>query len=422
MASHRQKMTKDGKPYYEIRVSRGRGQSYLSTRWYIPDGWSARAIQRELLKQEAEFERRCKRGEVLSSAERKEKAQREAQKAAAIQTLRQYGEGVYMPKKAITTKESTRAFYQALLEKHIYPALGDRLLPEITTADLNALLLKMQKANYSHSTCGAVYTTLEQIFTSAYNTDLIDRNPMHKADKPAASKSVLRDEKVKAYTIEEVHAILDGLETEPLKWRAFVRLLIDTGMRRGEACALKWRYIDAKNCKITIAGNLEYSSDYGGSEESAVYYTGTRKTKSGKETRGAVYYTTPKSGKSRTIEVDQSIIKLLQALRLEQGKNGIISEYVFTQDDSPLPMQPQSPTKYMARFAERFGVEDLHPHKLRHTFASIAIANGADIAAISRKLGHANVAITLRIYTHANEESEKRANQRFREAIARKQA
>ena len=68
------------------------------------------------------------------------------------------------------------------------------------------------------------------------------------------------------------------------------------------------------------------------------------------------------------------------------------------------------------------GVEDLHLHKLRHTFASIAIANGADIAAISRKLGHANVAITLRIYIHANDESEKRASETFREAIARKQA
>ena len=69
MASTRLKQTKDGKQYYEIRVRMSRGKPELSTRWYIPDGWCNKSIEKELAKQAAEFERKCKAGEVISRAD-----------------------------------------------------------------------------------------------------------------------------------------------------------------------------------------------------------------------------------------------------------------------------------------------------------------------------------------------------------------
>ena len=62
MPSPRLKMTKSGRRFYEIRVSRGRSKSYLSTRWYVPEGWSQKAIDKELTKVAAEFERQVKSG------------------------------------------------------------------------------------------------------------------------------------------------------------------------------------------------------------------------------------------------------------------------------------------------------------------------------------------------------------------------
>ena len=106
----------------------------------------------------------------------------------------------------------------------------------------------------------------------------------------------------------------------------------------------------------------------------------------------------------------------LKELRSQQAVQGI-SAFVFTQDDSYEPMHPQSPTRYMARFSRRYNVEHLHPHKLRHSFASVAITNGADIASVSEKLGHADKSTTLRLYTHADQESMKRASNIFREAL-----
>lgn len=80
-------------------------------------------------------------------------------------------------------------------------------------------------------------------------------------------------------------------------------------------------------------------------------------------------------------------------------------------------MHPQSPTRYLKKLSARCGLDDLHPHKLRHTFASVAITSGADVASVSEALGHSDKAVTLRMYTHANAESISRASQIFREAI-----
>jgi len=91
MASTRKRTTKDGQIFYEIRVSRGRGKSYLTTRWYPPEGWGQKAIERTLAKEASEFERRCREGEVVSRAEQKESDLQQKREAAKVQTLRQYG-------------------------------------------------------------------------------------------------------------------------------------------------------------------------------------------------------------------------------------------------------------------------------------------------------------------------------------------
>ena len=392
MASTRKRTTKDGQVFYEIRVSRGRGKSYLTTRWYPPEGWSQKAIDRALVKETVEFERRCHEGEVVSRAEKKECDLQQKREAAKIQTLQKYGEEVLMPTKAVTMSENGRCAYQGSLNHWIYPALGDLKMPDITPANISALLLSMQSQGKAHATCVKVYTILHSLFKMAYMSDVVTVNPMDKVERPRPRKGELKEKDVEAYTTEEVQRIFATLESEPLKWRVLLRLLIDTGIRRGECCGLQWQNIDFKANTITIAGNLCYTPQKG------------------------IYLDTPKSGKVRTIDVGPEIIALLRELRLEQASQAI-STYVFTQQNSPEPMHPQSPARYMQKFSKRCGVSGLHLHKLRHTFASIAITNGADVASVSEKLGHSDKAVTLRMYTHADQESMKRASQIFRDAL-----
>lgn len=91
--------------------------------------------------------------------------------------------------------------------------------------------------------------------------------------------------------------------------------------------------------------------------------------------------------------------------------------WVFTQDDSPEPMHPDTPTRYFQRFGKRYGIEHFHPHKLRHTSASLAITHGADVVSVAARLGHSDSSTTLRMYAHANEESIRRVGQTVRDAL-----
>lgn len=392
MASTRLMTTKAGRRFYEIRVNMGRDKPQLTTRWYVPDGWSQRAIDRELVKQAAEFERQCKAGEVHTRDEIRQKKAQEAAEAAKILTLRQFGERVFMPAKTVTVSENTRSSFQINLDNRIYPTLGDMKLPEISSAQITALLLSIQAEGKAHATVVKVYTILNGLFKMAYMSDMISRNPMDKVERPKPRKDEAKTDGVAAHTVEELRYILECLDKEPLKWRVFVHILIDTGLRRGECCALRWDNIDFKQNRITVAGNLCYTPAKG------------------------VYLDTPKSGKVRTVDIDPAITAMLRELRNQQADKGI-SHYVFTQEDSPEPMHPQSPTRYLKRFSTRYGTPDMHPHKLRHSFASVAITNGADIASVSEMLGHADKAVTLRMYTHADEESMRRASNIFRDAL-----
>lgn len=387
MPSIRRKTTKSGRDYYEITVSRGRSQSRLFSRWYVPEGWSQRAIDRELAKVAAEFERQCKAGEIVSRAEKRQQEALEAAEAAKIQTVLQYGERVFMPTKAVTMSENSRASFQSNLNNWIYPAIGDKKLPEVTPADLSALLLDIQAKGKAHATAVKVYTVLHTLFKMAYLEDMVDRNPMDKVSRPVPRKDEIRDPEAQSLTVDELRAVLEALEAEPLKWQALVRLLIDTGIRRGECCGLKWDDINLEAQVVTIRRNLCYTPSRG------------------------VYVDTPKTGHVRVVDIGPETTALLEALRDQST-----GDFVFTQDNGNT-IHPQSPTRYLKKLSTKCGVQDLHPHKLRHTFASIAITAGADVASVSEALGHADKSTTLRMYTHADVESRKRAAQIFRDAI-----
>ena len=411
MASARLKTTKSGQAYYEIRYRVNREAPELSTRWYVPAGWSEKVIQRELAKQKAEFERQCRSGEFLSLHAKKElaaqQAARQAAEAAKIVTVKQYGERVFMPGKLAGTigkralSENSRAYYQNALDKHIYPVLGSRKMQEVTRAELEALLLQELNRGRSDSTISAVYITLRQMFESAEDSEVICANLMLKIRKPRRNKAEAKESgQVEAFSVEEVQRILKCLENEPLKWRVFIRLAIDTGCRRGELCGLRWRSVNLDEQTITIENNLVYTSA----------------KKGGK----GVFEDTPKTDASiRSMDIDDESAALLRQLRAEQSKR-CISPYVFSQDGRAEPMYPTSPTRYFQKFGEKYGVENFHPHKLRHTFASIAITHNADVASVSEKLGHANKSITLQMYTHANAKSIKAAGDIVRDALKEK--
>lgn len=393
MASIKLNETKDGRRFFQISVSRGYGKSPYKTRWYWPDGWSKRTAEREAAKQAAAFELACKNGEVLNRAQEREKAAQEAAEAAKLKTVRQYADGVFMPMKEAIFSENARSSYRMFLDKHIFPALGDVLLTEVSPAMIAKLLVDFQRAGYAHATAVKLYNILNGVFEMAFLDDSIPANPMLKVKRPAPRKGEQpKEEADKAYTVEELHYIFSCAAQEPLQWQTYISLAADTGLRRGELCGLQWADIDFKAGAVTARRNLQYTPASG------------------------VYATSPKNGKVRVVDVGADVLALLKELREEQSRS-CISAWCFSQDGTAEPMHPQSPTRYFSKFGKRYGIEDFHPHKLRHTSASVALTHGADVVSVSERLGHSDTAVTLRMYAHANEESIRRAGQIVRDAL-----
>ncbi|MBQ7687630.1 MAG: site-specific integrase [Clostridia bacterium] len=393
MASTRKLTTKDGRVFYEITVSRGRNKARLTKRWYPPDGWGKRAIERELAAVAAEFERQSDTGEVVSRAEQKEREAEEAREAAKILTLRQYGERVFMPSKTVTMSESGRSAYQGYLNRRIYPVIGDLKITEISPAQITELLLGVQSEGKAHGTVMKIYTILHSLFRMAYRGDVVDRNPMDKVDPPKPRKDEIQKTGVEAFSVAEIRQVIDCLESEPLKWRAYIRLMMDTGVRRGECCAVKWSNVDFQTGAVLIDGNVGYTPEKG------------------------VYLDTPKNSRVRTVYVGEETAGLLRQLHETQKKSGCDSVWAFTRDGSADVMNPKCVTAYFKSFSARYGIRNFHPHKLRHTFASLAIANGADVASVAEAMGHSDKAVTLRVYTHSSRESVIRAGEIFRRSI-----
>ena len=398
MASTKLMETKDGRRFFQISVSRGYGKTPYRTRWYWPmtaDGQpvAKSTAERELRKVTAEFERACAAGEVLLRAEKKEKAAREAAEAARRKTVRQYANENYMPYKEIHIVENTRLQYRYLLDSVVFPELGDKLMTDITPAMITKLILDYQKKGYSRSMVLALHTVLNGVFQMAFLDDSIPFNPVAKVKRPTArADETPKEESELAYTVEELNHILTCVEKEPLKWQAYIWVSVDIGCRRGEVCGIQRTDIDFDEGTITIRRNLQYSPEKG------------------------IYEKWPKNKRARVVDIGPETMKLLREL-LDIQSSSCFSKWVFTKDGTDGPMHPDSPTRYFKKFGKKYGIAHFHPHKLRHTNASIAITNGADVVSVSQRLGHRDPSTTLKMYSHANEESIRKAGQTVRDAL-----
>lgn len=388
MASIKRDKDKHGNIVYRVSASNGRGRRVSRT--FRPEPtWSARTAKRELQKFAAELELQLAEGEIATKAENAEQKANEAAESARTKTLRQYGEQIFLPEKTLSLSEKSRDSYTQLLEDHVFNALGESMINEVSPAQLKALFMQL-RSEMAYSSVVKIYAVTNELFKYAMMDDTIKLNPMDKVSRPKQSKDDEVNESALFYTPDEVRYIISCLENEPLKWRVYVLLLVDTGCRRGEISGIRWKSIDFNSSTIMIDRNILYTPSKG------------------------IYVSTPKGRKRRIVDVSPEVLSLLKELQENQEPK---SEWVFTQRGKTDPMHPDSPNQFFDRFERKYNVKDFHPHKLRHTSASIAITNGADVVSVAARLGHSDSSTTLRMYAHANEDSIRRVGDVFRNAL-----
>ena len=249
----------------------------------------------------------------------------------------------------------------------------------------------------SGATMLAYHRFISTVLDQAEKELLVPYNAAEKATPPK-----LKRREVNYFQPEEISAILDALEGEPLKWKALVHLLIVTGCRRGEILGLKWEKIDLDAGKARIDTTLLYARDRG------------------------LYESNTKTGNVRTVGLPMETVQVLREwkrqcieLRLSNGDRWHDTGYVFIRDDGQ-PMHPDSVAHWLRTFADRHGLPHINAHAFRHTVASVLIANGTDVVTVSRQLGHLDVSTTETFYSHIIEENKQKATECIADALLRK--
>jgi integrase len=286
---------------------------------------------------------------------------------------------------ASNRKETTQELYKSLSMNHLEPEpFGSIPLDRLRPSDVDRLVLTLRDKKLSDATIQRIFGVLRVALAAAVRDGLIARNPAASVKQPSVARSEARY--LSPAEVSSVLAAAEGSRYHTVLW-----LIAATGLRRGEALALKWSDVDLKNGSLTVRSTLS-------------------------RVGGALTVTEPKTPKSRrTLHLSPSVVAMLKAhrqrQRLERVRAGAAwqtTDHVFATEAGG-PVEPRNLFRALATAAESAGIEDVGPHTLRHSAATAWLENGVNLKAVSELLGHADIRITADCYGHVSEETSRAA-------------
>jgi len=256
--------------------------------------------------------------------------------------------------------------------------LGRMRLQDVRPAHIRAVVDQVAERGYAPRTVAKVLMRLKALFREALHLELVARNPaeavrlrLPQGDKPA-----------RALEPEEVARLLETAEASRSQDMALLlRLMLETGLRRGEALALQWRDLDLKRGEVRVWRAWAKVNGRGAFSEP--------------KTRTAKRVVPLPLGLLRRLEERRQ--ELLERLTPEELED----LFLFGGDR---PLDPDAFNHYLRRLAAKAGLGRVRVHDLRHTWATLALSRGIPLEVVAERLGHASPTITLSIYRHLLEE------------------
>lgn len=275
-------------------------------------------------------------------------------------------------------KASTKSMYATLARKHVVDSdLGRSALDRVTPRKVEAWVADLRKKGLSESTVRSTYTVLRAVLDTAVRDRALGENPAAVVRRPKVTTK-----EANYLTVDEVETVLDAAEGS--RYAPLFRLLVNTGMRRGEALALRWSDVDLTNRTLRVRGTLARED-------------------------GQLVVTEPKTAKSkRTLFLTDESVEVLHAMRERQrveraaaGSMWVETGFVFTTEFGQ-PSDPRNALRAFKAATSRAGVAGAGLHTLRHSAASVLLAKGVPLKVVSEILGHSSTAITGDVYGHVS--------------------
>lgn len=368
---------------YDLRVCCGYdvdGKRIEKYRRWLPDlSMTPKQAEKEAKRQLVLFEDEVKRGKCHDNTTRfhdlAELCMQEFEPRLAPKTYIRYGD--YL--------------------RRINKAIGNVKIRDLTPIQLNAFYRSLARDGSNHKprrdengnvfvggglapkTIVEHHRLISKILNTAIRWGMIEGNVASRADPPKLVRQEIK------YLDERQTAHMIGLlKHEPIQYRTMILMLLYTGMRRGELCGLEWKDIDFTERRLSVIRTSQYIGH-------GQIITKEPKTRSGRRELSL-------SATACTMLKDYKVWQNTQRLRV--GEEWVNTDRLFTQCDGK-PIYPDMVTEWFGKFLKRHGLPKVTLHSLRHTNATLMIAEGVDICTVSKRLGHANTSITLDVYAHA---------------------
>lgn len=272
--------------------------------------------------------------------------------------------------------ETTVYAYQKIIDNHIDPALGTVPLKRLTPKMVQEYYTEIQRANgLSSNTMRRHHDLLSSALRSAVRQDVIPASPMERVEPPR-----VRTTESYFYNNQELKLLYQKIEGNILELA--VKLAGSLGMRREEICGLKWENVDLQRHLVLI-------------REARTAYGATIVQKETKN-RSSV----------RTLYLPDEVYLLLEQEQARQQQERCLQSPTYNPTDHVIldakgvPYSPNALSLAFTRFVRKNHLPRLTLHGLRHTFATIASAQGVPLFDIGKAMGHSTPATTGRIYTH----------------------
>ena len=290
-------------------------------------------------------------------------------------------------------KESTLAHYDYTLQRYLLPVFGAWKVHGLDEQRLEQGMLEViSPKSGNHKPLGAssareCLSILRRICKYAAHLRLM--RPVEILVKLPQFERV----QTKPLSVQEQACLRDFVLEHPTTRKAGLLLQMQLGLRIGEICGLQWGDFDLSAGVLTIRRTV-----------SRIYC---------RDGHTKVLIQTPKTRSSgREIPIPQELFTLLQRLH-----GGASEETWFLSGNAEKPVEPRCYRKSVQLYLRQAAVRKVHPHTLRHTFATTCLQAGCDIKTLSELLGHADPNITLRRYVHSNMNRKRRELERVFAAV-----
>jgi integrase len=285
-----------------------------------------------------------------------------------------------------TVKPNSYDRLEYVTEATLITRLGNLSLKQLDDNLIQMMVInKMKEEGYAYATIKKTYSTLGQALKYAVARGKINKNPMNDVLLP--NKSLFENKKIRFLSDEERNKLVSTCYMKfdngrrIYKFGAFYVFLLYTGLRLGEALALKWSDIDLEKRTINVSRTIIYIKDRSKNNGSKIL----------------VDQASTKSGLSRVIYLSDMAIEALNDLKKQMGYNP--DGYIMQTKNNTI-LYPADVYKIFQRILKRANIEQCGIHALRHSFVSLMINNGIPITMVSQMVGHSNIGITMKIYTH----------------------